>query len=454
MVPDCTCHAPGYCPSHGREVSPIGARIWRRGNPAHVEAYFGDPAGRMPARPSGPRSLPVVGGAGRAVCKHLGNPVVGADGAQATQVCGPCGGRVRLKVFECNHPAHGPTTTLGDKAGCGRCADYVPDPTPRELTMRASSLPVRMVVPSEKRPVWRGGVLQIMVTRACDLACTHCTQGSDLAGKPVVMTPDEFEAAVRSLDGYFGVVGVFGGNPCLSPHFAAYCEVLKAHVPWEQRGLWCNHPRGKGALCRTTFNPRHSNLNCHLSSEAHAEFARDWPESVPFLKGMDQDSTHGAPFVALRDVVPDEAERWRMIGDCDVNRFWSALVGVVPGRGLRAYFCELAYAQAALHAAADDAADWPDTGLAVEPGWWRRPLADFEAQVRLHCHACGIPLRRPGRLAVGGEASEFSATHAAIARPKDRARRIDMVESIGVVGRPGRPATQYLPGVTPGYAGT
>jgi hypothetical protein len=147
--------------------------------------------------------------------------------------------------------------------------------------------------------------------------------------------------------------------------------------------------------------------------------------------------------------VPDEAERWRMIADCDVNKFWSALVGVVPGRGLRAYFCEIAYTQAAMHATADDADQWPDTGLPAEPGWWRRPMADFEAQVRQHCHACGIPLRRKGQLAIGGEREEFSATHAAIARPKVKTRTVDLVETIGVVSRPDRPATEYLPGTTP-----
>lgn len=319
-----------------------------------------------------------------------------------------------------------------------------------------SSLPVAMVAPGDRRPTWRGGILQIMVTRACDLACHHCTQGSNLGGKPVVMTPDEFELAVRSLgfgesdqDPYFGVVGVFGGNPTLSPHFGAYCETLRALVPFDQRGLWSNHPRGKGDLCRITFNPVHSNLNCHLSSEAAAEFARDWPESAPYLKGVEEDSLHGPPFVAARDLVPDETERWKLIGDCDINKYWSALIGVVPGRGLRAYFCELAYAQAALHAAADDAADWPDTGLTVEPGWWRRPMADFAAQVRLHCHACGVPLRRAGQLAQGGEREEFSATHQAIARPKVRGRPVEIIAGIGRIDRPARPATEYLPGVTP-----
>lgn len=320
---------------------------------------------------------------------------------------------------------------------------------PRDM----GGLPVEMVAPGDKRPAWRGGIIQIHVTRACDLACTHCTQGSDLTGKPVVMSPDEFERAVDSLVGWTGVYGVFGGNPAVSPHFAAYCEILRAKVPFVQRGLWCNHPRGKGPLCRVTFNPAHSNLNCHLNGEAHAEFSRDWPESIPYLKGMDRDSEHGAPFVAMKDVIQDESERWKLIGDCDINKFWSALVGIVPGRGLRAYFCEIAYAQAALHAAADDADQWPDVGLEPVVGWWRKPMAAFEAQVRQHCHSCGIPLRRPPRLALGSEVEEFSQTHAAIARPKVRDRRVEFVDIGGMIQRPERPATNYLPGTTPGYHG-
>lgn len=309
----------------------------------------------------------------------------------------------------------------------------------------------KLVAPSQKRPrIFRGGILQLMVTRACDADCFHCTQGSNLAGKPVIMKPEEFEQAVDSLAGYWGVIGVFGGNPCVSPYFEDYCRILRAKVPFEQRGLWCNHPRGKGALCRITFNPRHSNLNVHLNSEAHAEFSRDWPESIPYLKGADEDSVHGSPWVAMKDRIPDEAKRWELIGDCDVSRWWSALIGIVPGRGLRAYFCEIAYSQAALHEAFDPGnPDWPDTGMEVTPGWWRKPMEAFEDQVNLHCHSCGIPLRRQGQLAVGGEFEEFSETHRMLARPKVKDRPVQLVQIGGAVERPDRPATEYLPGTTP-----
>jgi hypothetical protein len=310
----------------------------------------------------------------------------------------------------------------------------------------------KLTPPGKHRPgIWMNGILQIMIGRSCDYSCVHCTQGSNLGGKPALMKPDEFEQAVKSLEGYFGIIGCFGGNPCTSPYFGEICEILRAHVPFRQRGLWSNGLRGKGALARITFDPSHSNLNVHMNSEAHAEFLRDWPESAPYLKGLDRDSVHGAPFVAIKDVEPDEEKRWALIGDCDVSRWWSALIGVVPGRGLRAYFCELAYAQAALHASAPDADDWPDTGLEVVPGWWKRPMADFEAQVNLHCHSCGIPLRRPGKLAVSDStlAEEFSETHAAIAKPKTKGRPVEFVSIGGMMERPERPSTEYLPGTTP-----
>lgn len=317
-----------------------------------------------------------------------------------------------------------------------------------------------MVVPSDRRPgIWRGGVLQVMVTRACDLSCFGCTAGSNLRHNPSVMTPEQFEQAVDSLDGYFGVVGVFGGNPCTSRHFKDYCRILRAKVPFEQRGIWTNNLLGNGPVCRITFNPSVSNINVHMDSEAYAEFRRDWPEALDARpdhtrRGLTEDARHGTPWVSPTELGIPEAERWQAIGQCDVNRHWSAIVTLVRGE-LRAYFCEVAGHMAALHA---DNPDWsgsgqpmPDVGLPVTPGWWRKPLAEFADQVRTCCHHCAIPLRRPGQLAIGGEAEEFSRTHQFIARPKRLPRKIDLI-TIPQLVRPDRPATEYLCGVTPGYA--
>jgi organic radical activating enzyme len=300
----------------------------------------------------------------------------------------------------------------------------------------------RMVAPGTHRPhIWRHGVMQIHTTRACDKTCFGCTQGSNLGGKPVMITVEEFETAVLSLKGYFGVVGVFGGNPAMHPKFDELCAVLRRHVPLEQRGLWCNHPKGKGDICKETFNPAVSNLNVHQDRAAYDEFARDWPQCKPFLKGLDTDSRHTPPFVAMSDVIPDESERWQLIADCDINKNWSAMICTVPGHGLRAYFCEIAAAQAMLHAG-DPA--WPDTGLEVTPGWWKQPMHAFAAQVRLHCHACGIPLRRFGQLANGGDFEEVSDTHAAIFTTKTRGRRVELITVGNVGGRTLPRSTDYI----------
>jgi hypothetical protein len=309
-----------------------------------------------------------------------------------------------------------------------------------------------MVAPAQRRPhIWRGGILQIMVTRTCDLACCHCTQGSNLAGKPAVMTLDQFEQACRSLEGYFGVVGMFGGNPCTHPQFEGLCEIMRGFVPLQQRGLWTNNLRGKGAAARATFWPPHSNLNVHLDTDAYNELARDWPEAQPYVRGRDEDSIHSSPWVAIKDVILEERVRWSLIGSCDVNQHWSACIGVVRGE-LRAYFCELAYAQAALHA---DNPDWdgtgrpmPDTGKPVVPGWWKKPMQSFANQVNLHCHACGIPMRREGIPAMHGRALEYSRTHEYLARPKRAVQELQLIEP-GTIRVTSHPATEYLPGVTP-----
>lgn len=299
-----------------------------------------------------------------------------------------------------------------------------------------------MVPPGQKRKSaggdFLGGVIQIHVTRACDKACFGCTQGSNLGGKPVMISVEQFEQACASLADYFGIAGLFGGNPAQHPQFDELCRILAKYIPFERRGLWCNNPLGKGAIMRKTFNPRVSNLNVHLDRDAYNEFKRDWPESLPF--GLKEDSRHSPPFVAMLDVVPDEAERWGLIANCDINRNWSAMICSVRGQ-LRGYFCEIAGAQAMLH---QHDPTWPDTGIPVKPGWWKRPMGDFAEQVRWHCHRCGVPLKGYGELAVGGRVEQTSATHADIYKPKRAGREVELVTLRTQLGNPLEKMTDYL----------
>lgn len=230
------------------------------------------------------------------------------------------------------------------------------------------------------------------------------------------------------------------GN-CLSPHFERYCEILAKHIPFERRGLWCNHPRGKGAIMRKTFNPAHSNLNVHMDKDAYAEFRRDWPEARAF--GLDKDSRHSPVYVAMKDVIADEAQRWSLISDCDINKFWSSMICVVRGE-LRGFFCEIAGAQAMLH---QHEPDYPDTGIPIEPGWWRRPMADFAAQVRKHCHECGVPLRGHGELAQAPDATgveQVSATHADVYKLKRPKRELQVVTDLVQLGSKLGRVTDYV----------
>ena len=300
----------------------------------------------------------------------------------------------------------------------------------------------QMVAPSMRRDCYEhGGILQIWVTRACDKACFNCTQGSNLGGKPGMMTPEQYREAVASLEGYFGIVGMFGGNPAIHPKFAELCQILReSWVPVEQRGLWCNHPKGKGAICRETFSPKYSNLNVHLDREAAEEFARDWPEAAPYVKGLDGDSRHSPVYVAMQDVIEDEAERWRLIAGCDINKYWSAMIGVFRGE-LRGWFCEIAGAQAMLH---QHDPDYPDTGVKIEPGWWRQGIEAYADQIAYHCHRCGVPLRGHGDLAIGGKLEQVSETHADIYQPKIRGREVEVVTSLDQLGDRLGKATDYI----------
>jgi len=280
--------------------------------------------------------------------------------------------------------------------------------------------------PRDLRHAFSGGVMQIWVTRACDKACFGCTQGSNLAGKPGMISLEQFEAACISVKDYFGVIGIFGGNPVLHPEFDDLCNILKKYIPFERRGIWCNNPKGKVETLRKTFNPAVSNINVHLDGVAAKEFMSGWPEVTPFIKGIDSDSLHSSPYVALKDVIPDESKRWELISACDVNQYWSAMICVVRGK-LVGFFCEIAGAQAML---IQDQADYPNLGHEVIPGWWNKGIDDFRDQVEFHCHRCGIPLKHRGDFAINGTQEYVSKEFFSIYKPKIKRRQVTMIRSL------------------------
>jgi hypothetical protein len=253
----------------------------------------------------------------------------------------------------------------------------------------------KMVAPGQKRPsAWRQGIIQMHVTRACDRACSHCTQTSNWKGKPYHISPENFEALCVSLQDYWGVVGIFGGNPAVHPKFEQLMEIYIKYVPYEQRGLWCNHPRQHGKLISQVFNPSISNLNVHQSQEAYDAFKEAWPACKPV--GLKDDSRHSPVFGSMAAMGIEEEKRWELISKCDINQYWSAMVGAFRGQP-RAWFCEIAGAQSIAN---QHVSGYPDTGVLPLPGWWQKPMDSFYHQVVTHCHnGCLVPLQIHGELA-------------------------------------------------------
>lgn len=288
----------------------------------------------------------------------------------------------------------------------------------------------KMIAPGQRRKgKWLDGVIQIHITRSCDKACFNCTQGSNYRGKTGFISLDNFDLACRSLRGYFGVVGVFGGNPALHPEFEKLCDIIAEHIPFRQRGIWCNNPitESKAKAMRRTFNPAYSNLNVHLDQHAYRKFKEWWPESKPF--GLEKDSRHSPVYVDPQNLGAEvtESQQWELISRCDINQHWSAMLGEFRGE-LRAYFCEIAGAMSMLK---QHDLNWPDTGMVVEDGWWRKPLTEFTDQVLQHCLHCAVPFKGYGELACSPDGKEQTSEFwKDIAQPKKKERDVEIVATL------------------------
>lgn len=296
-----------------------------------------------------------------------------------------------------------------------------------------------MKAPGDLRQgIWRGGVLQVKVCAFCDLSCQNCSvavgQLKSLK-KQSLMTPDQFRTALRSLDGYFGVIGMFGGNPCIHPQFEELCAIFREEIPnKDQRGLWSNRLFGHGKVCRETFGP-HCNLNVHGDREAWGEIRRDWPEATPLPAGLYEPSMHGPIFGSPLDLGMSETEMWQHVERCKINQTWSAEITVVNGK-LTAFFCEIAGTMAEL------TGDW-SWGMNVFPGWWKQPMSYYSHQVDHFCRKCLIPLN--GRkIDAGGSEPEIITQTWEPVMMNVRGRPMRKATSLEDVGVGIAPATKYL----------
>ncbi len=253
----------------------------------------------------------------------------------------------------------------------------------------------KLIAPGTKQ------IIQIIVGTKCDLACSNCTQHIAHQTNRWWMTPENFRAAVRSLADWNGVIGVFGGNPCLHPQFEELCRIFVEEIPdRNRRGLWSNNVNGHGAICEKTFG--YFNLVVHGKDDKAIEMEQEIPKEKVHGKGPDL-AWHGAILTAVKDMVPDEAEQWKMIAKCDINLYWSGAVTQTLSGGIGAYFCEVA--------ASFDNLYGEDHSIPCSPGWWRQGIEAFEGQVRRWCTSCGIPLKLKGHRDLE-YIDDISATHA------------------------------------------
>lgn len=233
-------------------------------------------------------------------------------------------------------------------------------------------------------------IICIDVTNKCDLACSNCTRLLENQDAFWDMTPENFRAALRSLKGYWGIIAMIGGNPCMHPKFKELCQIFVEEVPNKmQRGLWTNNFFKHKDLVLETFGT--FNLNTHGAERAEgplkelAELAQAQQSVVWSYFG---NSKHAPLLTAVKDLFPEE-EMWVKITNCDINREWSATI--IQNKGeLRAYFCEVA--------ASFDLARGTDSGHPVVEGWWLKHIEEFGDQIKKFCPGCGVPAKQPASL--------------------------------------------------------
>jgi hypothetical protein len=268
------------------------------------------------------------------------------------------------------------------------------------------------------RPPRDKEVIEIIATTYCDLLkCSNCHQMVAHQKERYHMTPENFRMAIRSLADWWGVIGMFGGNPCVHPQFDELCRIFREEIPdRRRRGILSNNINGHGKVIKETFG--WFNLNPHADAEAAKEMM---DAGLPVIKeAVTNKAWHSPVMVAIKDMIQDEGEMWRAIEKCDVNIRWSGAIRERHGV-IKAYFCEVA---AAFEGVYDE-----DSGIPVTPGWWKLNMDVFEHQVRRWCPNCGVALRMKGHQDLDF-VEDISHAHAKGVREM-KGRRVQLHQLVG-----------------------
>jgi lipopolysaccharide biosynthesis glycosyltransferase len=232
-------------------------------------------------------------------------------------------------------------------------------------------------------------IVMIEITNACVHTCSNCTRFCGHHRKPFFMDYETFTAAVDSMKGFKGIVGIMGGEPTIHPQFGKYVEYFRSHFGVDDPSKTLREPTKDfvGYIVRNVFNIDHNNQRGLWSSVGpkYAEHFESIQDTFGYqaLNDHTNPSMHEALMVTRKELgIPDE--KWITMRDaCWIQNIWSA--SITP-KG--AFFCEVA---AALDMLLDGPGGWP-----IEPGWWKRKPKDFESQLHW-CELCSAPLAMPSR---------------------------------------------------------
>lgn len=258
-----------------------------------------------------------------------------------------------------------------------------------------------MLAPIDKLKSGINDIIQIVVTTACTLNCSNCTQLLPFRKDYLHMSVECFREAVRSLKEWPGVIALFGGNPCSHPQFPELCRILAEEIPeQERRGLWSNDLLRHGQIAYDTFWPNgRFNLNAHGIPAAAMRIKESLRSKL--IPGSDINHSQHAPILAhYADLSMSEEDWVKARESCEINQKWSGAI-VERNEKPYAYFCEVA--------AALDGIRGQNNGIRVHPNWWKSPVImatrepetgnTFGWQVRQCCDkGCGVPLKLRSRV--------------------------------------------------------
>ena len=211
------------------------------------------------------------------------------------------------------------------------------------------------------RAIAENTVIQLEITNACWLACQGCTRHVGHHRKPFFMGLDFAERAIRATIDSPCRIGLMGGEPTLHPRFPELLALWRDLVPAARREFWtAGFKWGEYERdIKDTFRPDLIHYNDHVA----------------------YDGMHKPLLIALDEVIDDPGLKKQLLDNCPYQTHWSA--SITP-KG--AFFCEIA---ASLDWLFDGPGGWP-----VEPGWWKRTVADYTDQIERYCGNCSgaIPM--------------------------------------------------------------